>query len=156
MRIRKFASEICWPLHVKVKNSKQPAYLGISNLWRIRIFGSSGIFAFLVCNSRNQYISLPDATLAGSSVMRMLCSVTSEHFISAIIPLQRNGNFKNVGARFDDFQNTMNLFPLFFFGDSHAFHQIHESGLSQNTSLVEIIFNHVKERWVVSSRDTCE
>ena len=98
-------------------------------------------------------LSLPvtDATLARSSVVRMLGTITSDHFKGSVISLQRKGNFQDVSTRLDDLQDAMNLLALLLLGDPHTLQLFHETVFTDDTSLVEVVLNHVEVAWVVGS-----
>ena len=95
--------------------------------------------------------SSPDATLARSSVVRMLGTITSDHFKGSVISLQRKGNFQDVSTRLDDLQDAMNLLAFLLLGDPHTLQLFHETVFTDDTSLVEVVLNHVEVAWVVGS-----
>ena len=108
---------------------------------------------FILCN---HWVPVSDATLARSSVMRMLSTITSDHFKGSVISLQRKGNFQDVSARLNDLQDAMDLLALLLFGDPHALQFFHETVFTNDTSLVEVVLHHVKVAWVVVSGDTLQ
>ena len=59
-------------------------------------------------------------SFAGSSVVRVLSSVTSDHFKTSIVPLEGESNFQNMSTGLNELQNTMDFTFFLFLRQFHS------------------------------------
>ena len=79
-------------------------------------------------------------------VMRVLGSVTVDHLVAAVISLEREVHFEDVGTGLDDLEDAVGLLLLLLAARAHVLHfHVDKFVLRQNAGLVEKVLDHLEK-----------
>ena len=88
------------------------------------------------------------------TMLAVLGTVPSNHFVASIISFKREGNFENVSTWFYHLQNTIDFLMLLLNSHLWSLPLFNQLILNYLARFVVKVFHHVEEEWVFSRLDT--